>query len=151
VFLAASFLCCCLCAWAGYASGEKKQIIGNTKIYYQKTITKNMEKIKDAIAVVGEYNKGGEIKKRYQKVGSLFQRDDGSFSMKLESLPLSADWNGWLNFYDPYGQRKDQEQQQVAAQPQQPQQPPQQSQRPIANNSTSYSQDMVANGDEIPF
>jgi len=27
-----------------------------------------MEKIKDAVAAVGEYNKGGEIKKRYQKL-----------------------------------------------------------------------------------
>ncbi len=101
-----------------------------------------MEKIKDAIAVVGEYNKGGEIKKRYQKVGSLFQRDDGSFSMKLESLPLSADWNGWLNFYDPYGQRKDQEQQQQpAAQSQQTQQQPQQQQQ--GHN--------FGPNDEIPF
>ena len=96
-----------------------------------------MELIKDAIAVVGEYNKGGEVKKRYQKVGALFQRDDGSFSMKLESLPLSADWNGWLNFYDPYNKRKDQEQQQ-----QPPQQPPQQQQQP--NNTFSAD-------DEIPF
>ena len=101
-----------------------------------------MEKIKDAIAVVGEYNKGGEIKKRYQKVGSLFQRDDGSFSMKLESLPLSADWNGWLNLYDPYGQRKDQEQQQQpAAQSQQTQQQPQQQQQ--GHN--------FGPNDEIPF
>ena len=104
-----------------------------------------MELIKDAIAVVGEYNKGGEVKKRYQKVGALFQRDDGSFSMKLESLPLSADWNGWLNFYDPYKKREGQEQQQ------QPQQPTQQSQRPIAKNNTSFSNDMVAGNDEIPF
>ena len=100
-----------------------------------------MEKIKDAIAVVGEYNKGGEIKKRYQNVGSLFQRDDGSFSMKLESLPLSADWNGWLNFYEPYNKRKDQEQQQPAAQPQQTQEQPQQQQQ--GHN--------FGPNDEIPF
>ncbi len=98
-----------------------------------------MEKIKDAIAVVGEYNKGGEVKKRYQNVGALFQRDDGSFSMKLESLPLSADWNGWLNFYDPYNKREGQEQQQ---QPKRQQQPPQQQQQP--NNTFSAD-------DEIPF
>ena len=61
--------------------------------------------------------------------------------MKLESLPLSADWNGWLNFYDPYGQRKDQEQQQPAAQPQQTQQQPQQQQQ--GHN--------FGPNDEIPF
>jgi hypothetical protein len=79
-----------------------------------------MEKIKDAVAAVGEYNKGGEIKKRYQKVGSLFQRDDGSLSLKLESIPLSVDWNGWLNFYDPYNKREGQQQQQQPPQQQKP-------------------------------
>jgi hypothetical protein len=95
-----------------------------------------MEKIKDAVAAVGEYNKGGEIKKRYQKVGSLFQRDDGSFSMKLESLPLSVDWNGWLNFYDPYNKNEGQPKQT------QPQQAPQQNQQ----QNNNFSAD-----DEIPF
>ena len=110
-----------------------------------------MEKIKDAVAAVGEYNKNGEIKKRYQKVGSLFQRDDGSFSMKLESLPLSVDWNGWLNFYDPYNKKEEQPQQTQPQQAPQAAVPQQQSQRPKANISTLYSEDMVANGDEIPF
>ena len=98
-----------------------------------------MEKIKDAVAAVGEYNKGGEIKKRYQKVGSLFQRDDGSLSLKLESIPLSVDWNGWLNFYDPYNKREGQQQQQ--------QQPPQQ-QKPtqLEPKGQIFNAD-----DEIPF
>ena len=57
-------------------------------------------------------------------------------------MPLSADWNGWLNFYDPYGQRKDQEQQQQpAAQSQQTQQQPQQQQQ--GHN--------FGPNDEIPF
>jgi hypothetical protein len=96
-----------------------------------------MEKIKDAVAAVGEYNKGGEIKKRYQKVGSLFQRDDGSLSLKLESIPLSVDWNGWLNFYDPYNKREGQQQQQ----------PPQQ-QKPtqLEPKGQIFNAD-----DEIPF
>ena len=96
-----------------------------------------MEKIKDAVAAVGEYNKGGEIKKRYQKVGSLFQRDDGSLSLKLESIPLSVNWNGWLNFYDPYNKREGQQQQQ----------PPQQ-QKPtqLEPKGQIFNAD-----DEIPF
>lgn len=97
-----------------------------------------MEKIKDAVAAVGEYNKGGEIKKRYQKVGSLFQRDDGSLSLKLESIPLSVDWNGWLNFYDPYNKREGQQQQQ---------QPPQQ-QKPTQLEPKGQ---IFSDDDEIPF
>ncbi len=98
-----------------------------------------MEKIKDAVAAVGEYNKNGEIKKRYQKVGSLYQRDDGSLSLKLESIPLSVDWKGWVNFYDPYNKREGQQQQQ--------QQPPQQ-QKPtqLEPKGQIFSAD-----DEIPF
>jgi hypothetical protein len=97
-----------------------------------------MEKIKDAVAAVGEYNKGGEIKKRYQKVGSLFQRDDGSLSLKLESIPLSVDWNGWLNFYDPYNKREGQQQQQQPPQQQKPTQ--------LEPKGQIFSAD-----DEIPF
>ena len=56
----------------------------------------------DAVAIVGEYQDAtGQTKKRYQTVGAVLQKEDGSMALKLESLPLSADWNGWINFFEP--------------------------------------------------
>lgn len=58
-----------------------------------------MKKIKDAVAVKGAYEKNGETKKSFMNVGALFQRDDGSFVLKLDGVPFNFD--GWINFYDP--------------------------------------------------
>ena len=57
---------------------------------------------KDLIATVGEYKtKEGEIKKRYQKCGALFEGDDGRQSIKLDAIPVSPDWSGWFSLYEP--------------------------------------------------
>lgn len=61
-----------------------------------------MKKIKDASAVVGKYtDNDGKEKNRYLTIGALFERDDGSFTMKLEAVPVGTGFNGWVNFYDP--------------------------------------------------
>lgn len=56
---------------------------------------------KRAVATVGSYtdNQGNE-KKRYVNVGTLFQYDDGGFALKLDSIPVGGDWNGFVSFYD---------------------------------------------------
>jgi hypothetical protein len=60
-----------------------------------------MKKIKRAVASVGSYTTpGGETKRRYLTVGHLFKREDGSISMKMESMPVGNEWEGWINFYD---------------------------------------------------
>ena len=57
---------------------------------------------KDIIATVGEYKpKEGEIKKRYQKCGALFESEDGRQSIKLDAIPISPDWSGWFSLYEP--------------------------------------------------
>ena len=55
----------------------------------------------DLVATVGEYTnrQTGETKKRYQNCGSAFTNDDGNISIKLEALPLSKDWSGFLSLY----------------------------------------------------
>jgi hypothetical protein len=59
-----------------------------------------MKRIKKLSAVVGKFtDRGGNEKSQYVNCGTLFQRDDGSFVVKLDSLPL-GDFNGWLNCYD---------------------------------------------------
>lgn len=61
-----------------------------------------MKKKYDLSAIVGKYtNKDGDEKNRYVTCGALFERDDGSISIKIESLPAGNLWNGWLNCYEP--------------------------------------------------
>lgn len=59
-----------------------------------------MKKTHDAVYAGEKYtDRDGNEKTRYLNVGALFARDDGSQTMKLESLPIG--FNGWINFYEP--------------------------------------------------
>lgn len=58
-------------------------------------------KIYDVVATVGSYtDKQGNEKKRYVTCGAVFEGDKG-MSMKLDTIPVSPDWSGWLSFYEP--------------------------------------------------
>ena len=60
-----------------------------------------MRIIKNAYTKVGEYTDNtGATKARYLNIGKLFKRDDGSISLKIDSMPVGA-WEGWVNFSDP--------------------------------------------------
>ncbi|GAT33267.1 hypothetical protein TSACC_21680 [Terrimicrobium sacchariphilum] len=51
-------------------------------------------------ATVGEYtDQSGAKKKRYITVGAAFTDDQGRVSIKLESVPVSPEWSGWLSLY----------------------------------------------------
>lgn len=55
----------------------------------------------DAVATIGEYtDRNGQAKKRYLNVGSVFESDKG-LSLKIDALPLSKEWSGWIQFYPP--------------------------------------------------
>jgi hypothetical protein len=59
-----------------------------------------MKKTHDAVYAGEKYtDREGNEKTRYVNVGVLFTRDDGSLTMKLESVPVG--FNGWINFYEP--------------------------------------------------
>ena len=59
-----------------------------------------LKKTHDAVYGGEKYtDKNGDEKTRFINVGSLFQRDDGSQTMKLESIPVG--FNGWISFYEP--------------------------------------------------
>lgn len=61
-----------------------------------------MRIIKTAYTKVGTYtDHQGATKARYLNIGKLFKRDDGSISLKLDSLPVGAGWEGWINFSEP--------------------------------------------------
>lgn len=59
------------------------------------------KKAYDAVATVGTYKDRttGEEKKRTITVGAVFVQDDGRMSLKLDVVPVSPDWSGWLSFY----------------------------------------------------
>lgn len=62
-----------------------------------------MRKTHDAVYAGEKYtDRDGNEKTRYVNVGALFTRDDGSMTLKLESIPVN--FNGWISFYAPKGQ-----------------------------------------------
>ena len=66
-----------------------------------------MRKTHDILAKTGTYkNQQGEQKNRYTKCGAAFTDDSGQISIKLESVPVSPDWNGWLNLWEPREQQQ---------------------------------------------
>jgi len=61
-----------------------------------------MKKQFDAVATIGSYkDKQGNEKKRYVTVGAVFSDDQGRMSLKLDAVPCSPEWSGWISFYEP--------------------------------------------------
>ena len=60
-------------------------------------------KTHDIVATTGTYkDRDGSEKKRYSTVGSLFQdAETGRLSIKLDTVPVSPDWSGWLACMEP--------------------------------------------------
>jgi len=60
-----------------------------------------MKPYRRAVATTGTYtDRQGNEKKRYTNVGTLFQYDDGGFTLKLDSIPVGEGWNGFISFYE---------------------------------------------------
>ena len=62
-----------------------------------------MAKKFDVVAIVGEYQKDGETKKRYKNVGMVNENDKGNLSLLL-THPITIDDEGkvvqWLGLYE---------------------------------------------------
>lgn len=59
-----------------------------------------MKPIKRAVVKTGEYTDAqGNKKSRYQNVGTMLKRDDGSVVVKMDCIPLGVA-EVWINFYD---------------------------------------------------
>jgi hypothetical protein len=78
-----------------------------------------MKKIKDVVYAEKYTDRSGEEKTRYTNCGSLLERDDGSLTIKLETIPVG--FTGWLNCYDPKPKDGEQPQRQGRSQQQRPQ------------------------------
>lgn len=62
------------------------------------------KKIRDAVIKVGTYtDHTGKEKGVFKNIGSMFKNDDGTVSLKVDSMPVgeaAAYWTGWINFYE---------------------------------------------------
>ena len=59
-----------------------------------------IKKTHDVVATVGTYkDRDGNEKKRYVNCGSAFLDDSGRMSIKLETIPVSPEWSGWISLY----------------------------------------------------
>lgn len=95
-------------------------------------------KVYDVVAVVGTYMKDGVEKKRYKNCGAVFQNENGYF-MKLDSLPVGNEWNGFLSLFEPKNQQQG---------------APQQGQQSQGSGAAQSQQEGGAGGDfddDIPF
>lgn len=79
-----------------------------------------MKLLGNLVAATGKYqdrNTGAE-KTSYTRMGKAFQKDDGSITLKIDSMPVSPEWTGWVSVFP------DDKQQQSGQQSTQPIQQP---------------------------
>lgn len=57
------------------------------------------KKTHDAVHVEKYVDRDGNEKKRYTNMGSMFKRDDGAMSVKIDSIPVN--FSGWISFFEP--------------------------------------------------
>ena len=61
-----------------------------------------LTKVKNLVVTMGKYtDMNGNEKSRYLTIGSMFERQDGSWCLKLDAMPIGEEWTGWVNCYDP--------------------------------------------------
>lgn len=55
----------------------------------------------EVVATIGTYKdrQTGEEKKRYTTIGKVFTYEDGSQSIKFETIPVGQEWSGWASIY----------------------------------------------------
>ena len=56
-----------------------------------------MCRIKKLVATTGETPQG---KKTYQTMGYMFKDENDRVSLKIDCIPTSPNWSGWVNVYD---------------------------------------------------
>ena len=75
-----------------------------------------MTKRYDVVASFEYEDRNGETKKRYLRVGTAFENDKG-ISIKLDTAPVTKEWDGWLRLYEPKERDNASPQQQQRSEP----------------------------------
>ena len=60
----------------------------------------------DVMHASGKYMKDGVEKTRWLRCGAVIQKDNGGFALKLECIPVGAEFDGWLQLFSPQGQQQ---------------------------------------------
>ena len=62
-----------------------------------------MSKVYDVVAGVGRYqDRNGNEKTRWVRCGAIFRNaESGRLSLKLESVPVGNEWEGWFSLMEP--------------------------------------------------
>jgi hypothetical protein len=57
-----------------------------------------MKKTHDAVATIGEWTdpESGRKVKRTLPIGAVFESSRGNLVLKLDAVPVSAEWSGWV-------------------------------------------------------
>lgn len=64
-----------------------------------------MSKKYDVVAAMGEYtDREGNTKVRWQNCGAVIETKNG-LALKLESVPVGNQWEGWFKLFEPNGQK----------------------------------------------
>lgn len=104
-----------------------------------------MKAIRKLVATTGEYQKDGETKKRYQRLGTMFKDDEGRISIKLDVVPVGPEWSGWVALYEMYDNGGNSQPRQQQAAPSQPAEPT--TTRNVHERHGAGAED----GEDIPF
>lgn len=60
-----------------------------------------MKLVKRCVAACSYKNKAGEEKTKWVEVGSLWRKEDGALSLRIDAVPTS-NWDGWCLLQDPF-------------------------------------------------
>ena len=100
------------------------------------------------LATIGTYkDAGGNEKKRYVQCGVAFTDEQGRTSLKMDAMPVSPEWSGWLQLFPMEDDRREQspprQQTRPAPRPNAPRrQPP---------GTIQHDEPQPDNGDDIPW
>ena len=67
------------------------------------------KKIFDVAVATGKYMKDGVEKTRWLNCGVVLKNDNGNYSLKLEAMPLGAEFDGWFNLFTPQPRQQQQQ------------------------------------------
>lgn len=102
----------------------------------------SLKPAKKLITITGEYtNQQGEKKNKYMGVGTMFKREDGTFAIKIDALPVG--FSGWIGIV-PLDEDK-------GAAPAQQTQAARPAQQPVQQQPVQPNQAFDAGQDDLPF